>query len=101
MTEFKKAIILLDEGKQNEGEVINIIICDQRGMQGLRLPANQTLWDCTQWAVTIGDRWEDGVFTREGEAVEPILMFSNQFIRPPPSSCRCRRFVSSALLVQL
>ena len=65
MTEFKKAIILLDEGKQNEGEVINIIICDQRGMQGLRLPANQTLWDCTQWAVTIGDRWE-GVFTAGG-----------------------------------
>lgn len=78
MNEFKKAIILLDEGKQNQGEVINIIVCDQRGMQGLRLPANQTLWDCTQYAVAIGDRWVDGVFYREAEPVEPIPTLEQQ-----------------------
>lgn len=78
MNEFKKAIILFDEGSGNKGEVINIIVCDQRGMQGLRLPANQTLWDCTQYGVAIGDRWEDGVFTRDGEAVEPIETVEQQ-----------------------
>lgn len=29
----------------------------------------QTLWDCTRYAVNIGDRWKDGVFTRDEAAV--------------------------------
>ena len=70
--EQRKAIILYDDEVQNAGEVVNIIVCDERGAQGFRLPINQTLWDCTNVPVAIGDRWADGVFSRNGEPVSAM-----------------------------
>lgn len=72
MIEQRKAVILLDDGVENRGKVINIIICSTTGILGLRMPRNQTLWDCTDFSVAIGDRFEDGIFTREGVPVEHI-----------------------------
>lgn len=69
----RKAIILLDEDNRTQGEVINIIICDDRGLQGLEIPENQIIWDCSDFAVNIGDKWVNGVFYRENEPVEQLL----------------------------
>ena len=69
----RKAIILLDEDNRTQGEVINIIICDDRGLQGLEVPENQIIWDCSNFAVNIGDKWVNGVFYRENELVEVFL----------------------------
>lgn len=69
----RKAIILLDEDNRTQGEVINIIICDDRGLQGLEVPENQIIWDCSDFAVNIGDKWVNGVFYRENEPVEQLL----------------------------
>lgn len=69
----RKAIILLDEDNRTQGEVINIIICDDRGLQGLEVPENQIIWDCSDFVVNIGDKWVNGVFYRENEPVEQLL----------------------------
>ena len=62
---MRKAII-------ENGTVINIIETGSNGINGIQLPINQTLWDCTQYAVGIGDKFIDGVFYRENERVEYI-----------------------------
>lgn len=69
---LRKAIVLLNEDK-TQGEVINIIICDDRGLNGLILPENQIIWDCSQYDVNVGDKWLEGVFYRENEPVDPLL----------------------------
>lgn len=62
---MRKAII-------KDNKVINIIETDENGIQGLIMPENQVLWDCTQYAVGIGDTFNDGVFYRETKRVDYI-----------------------------
>ena len=62
---MRKAII-------ENGIVINIIETGNNGVNGIQLPLNQILWDCTQYAVGIGDKFIDGVFYRENEPVKYI-----------------------------
>ena len=61
---MKKAVINL-----STNEVENIIEYADRGV-ALRLPLGYTVYDCTQYDVQIGDTFEEGVFYREGVAVE-------------------------------
>lgn len=63
INEAKKAIIICDDGVSNRGTVANIIVCDEKGTQGIILPENQLLWDCTNFVVSIGDRFDNGVFS--------------------------------------
>ena len=42
-------------------------------MQGLEVPENQIIWDCSDFAVNISDKWVNGVFYRENEPVEQLL----------------------------
>lgn len=69
---MRKAIILLDDGSLQKGEVINIIEMTSNSGIGLRLPEGQTIWDCGQYPVAIGDRWENGRYSRDGEELETI-----------------------------
>ena len=62
---MRKAII-------ENGIVINIIETGSNGINGIQLPLNQILWDCTQYAVGIGDKFVDGTFYRENEPVKYI-----------------------------
>ena len=68
----KQAMILLNEGSMTSGVVDNIIEIAAEAAIGLHLPDNHILWDCGQYPVAIGDEWNDGVFTREGEPLTPI-----------------------------
>lgn len=68
-----KAIILLDEGSKTKGKVENLIEITAQAAIGFKLPAGRLMWDCGQFPVAIGDDWENGVFSREGEALEPVL----------------------------
>lgn len=68
----KQAMIKLNEGGMTSGVVDNIIEIAAEAAIGLQLPDNHILWDCGQYPVAIGDEWNDGVFTREGEALIPI-----------------------------
>ena len=61
---MRKAVINL-----STKEVENIIEYADRGV-AMRLPLGYTVYDCTQYDVQIGDTFEDGVFYREGVAVE-------------------------------
>ena len=62
----KLAIIALDEGSMTAGTVCNIIEIASDTAIGITLPLEQLSWDCGQYPVAIGDRWEDGVFSRDG-----------------------------------
>ncbi len=73
-----KAVILLDDSSENSGEVVNLIQCDERGIMGLVLPLNQTIWDISGLDVAIGDRWCDGVFTREELPVSPLPTIADE-----------------------
>ena len=68
----KLAIIALDEGGQTCGTVCNIIEIASDTALGITLPLDQLSWDCGQYPVAIGDRWEDGVFSRDGQPVTPV-----------------------------
>ena len=68
----KLAIIALDEGRQTCGTVCNIIEIASDTALGITLPLDQLSWDCGQYPVAIGDRWEDGVFSRDGQPVTPV-----------------------------
>lgn len=68
----KKAIIALNEGSMTNGIVENLIEISSDAAIGLQLPKNRILWSCDNYPVTIGDEWNDGVFTRNGEPVYPI-----------------------------
>lgn len=68
----KKAIIALYEGSVTSGVVENIIEIAASSPISLTLPAGRIMWDCGQYPVAIGDEWNDGVFTRNGEALVPI-----------------------------
>ena len=68
----KLAIIALDEGGQTCGTVCNIIEIASDTALGITLPLDQLSWDCGQYPVAIGDRWEDGVFSRDGGPLTPV-----------------------------
>lgn len=68
----RHAVIALNEGVMNSGIVDNIIEISTDVAIGLQLPDNHLLWACDQYPVAIGDEWNDGVFTRDGEPVYPI-----------------------------
>ena len=69
---MRKAVILHKGENRSEGEVINIIECTEQGVMGLTLPEEQSLWDCTQHAVSLGDLFKDGVFYHQSEPVKRI-----------------------------
>ena len=68
----KLAIIALDEGSMTAGSVANIIEIASDTALGINLPLDQLSWDCGQYPVAIGDRWEDGVFSRDGGPLTPV-----------------------------
>ena len=68
----KLAIISLDEGGQTCGTVCNIIEVTADTALGITLPLDQLSWDCSNTSVSIGDRWEDGVFSRDGGPLVPV-----------------------------
>ena len=61
---IKKAVI-------TNNIVENIIVCNDNGISGMSFPLGTILWDCGQYDVQIGDTFEDGVFSRNGEELEP------------------------------
>ena len=75
---MRKAIIALTEGSMTSGKVSNIIEITQEAAMGFMLPENHMMWDCKQYPVAIGDDWNDGVFTREGEALAPLPTLEQQ-----------------------
>lgn len=52
-------------------EVENIIEYADRGV-AIRLPLGYKVYDCSNIDVQIGDRFDDGVFYRDGEPVEYV-----------------------------
>ena len=68
----KLEIIALDEGSMTAGTVCNIIEIASDTAIGITLPLEQLSWDCGQYPVAIGDRWEDGVFSRDGGPLVPV-----------------------------
>ena len=68
---MKKAVI-------ENNIVINIIECSDEGLKGLQFPLGQTVWDCGQYPVAIGDNFEDGVFSRDEENLSPMLTVQDQ-----------------------
>ena len=68
---MKKAVI-------ENNKVVNIIECSDEGLKGLQFPIGQLVWDCGQYAVAIGDDFEDGVFSRGNENISPILTVQDQ-----------------------
>lgn len=66
----KLAIIALDEGGQTCGTVCNIIEIASDTALGITLPLDQLSWDCSNTSVSIGDRWEDGVFSRPNRTLD-------------------------------
>ena len=67
---MKLAIIALDEGSRTAGSVCNIIEVTADTAMGITLPSGQLSWDCSGSTVAIGDRWEDGVFSRPNRTLE-------------------------------
>lgn len=68
----KKAVIKLNEGGMTSGIVENLIEITENGAIGFNLPDGRLMWDCGSYPVDIGDEWNDGVFTREGEPITPV-----------------------------
>ena len=67
---MKLAIIALDEGSMTAGTVANIIEVTADTAMGITLPFGQLSWDCSNTSVSIGDRWEDGVFSRPNRTLD-------------------------------
>lgn len=68
---MRKAIIQLDENSQTGGNVSNIIEMLNESVIGFQLPLGYLLWDCGAYPVAIGDRWDDGIWTRDGQPLKP------------------------------
>lgn len=68
----KRAVIALDETNLSSGTVVNIIEISTDAAIGFQLPDNHILWGCDQYPIDIGDEWNEGVFTRDGEPVTAI-----------------------------
>ena len=61
---MRKAVINL-----STNEVENIIEYADRGI-AIRMPLGYAIYDCTQYAIQIGDTFVDGIFLRDGVPVE-------------------------------
>ena len=68
---MKKAVI-------QDGVVQNIIECSDEGLKGLRFPLGTTVWDCGVYPVAIGDQFSDGVFSRDGNPLSPVVTVQQQ-----------------------
>lgn len=75
---MRQAIIALSDGSMTSGKVANIIEIAQETALGFVLPDNTLMWDCGTYPVAIGDDWNDGVFTRDGEALTPVPTVEQQ-----------------------
>ena len=76
----KKAVIKLNDGSMTSGIVENLIEITDSAAIGFKLPDNRLMWDCGTYPVAIGDEWNDGVFTRNGEALTPIPTVEEQVL---------------------
>ena len=63
---MRKAVINI-----TTNEVENIIEYADRGL-AIRLPIGYTIYDCSLCAAEIGDTFENGIFYRNGVAIETI-----------------------------
>ena len=69
---MRLAIIQLEAEGSTSGVVCNIIEVTTDTALGITLPLDQLSWDCSNTSVSIGDRWEDGVFSRDGGPLVPV-----------------------------
>lgn len=76
----KHAVIALNDGGMTSGIVDNIIEISADTAIGIQLPDNHLLWGCDQYPVAIGDEWNNGVFTRNGEPLTPLVTAEEQII---------------------
>lgn len=67
---MRLAIIQLEEEGSTSGVVCNIIEVTADTAMGITLPFGQLSWDCSNTSVSIGDRWEDGVFSRPNRTLD-------------------------------
>ena len=75
---MKVAIITLNENSMTSGIVNNVIESSGDSAFGITLPLNEMTWACDNFDVAIGDEWNDGVFTRNGEPLTPIPTVDEQ-----------------------
>ena len=62
---MRKAVI-------ENNKVVNILEFTENSSVGFRLPLDQTLYDCGQYPVQIGDDFKDGVYSRDGQPLTPV-----------------------------
>lgn len=67
---MRLAIIQLEAEGSASGVVCNIIEVTADTAMGITLPFGQLSWDCSNTSVSIGDRWEDGVFSRPNRTLD-------------------------------
>lgn len=67
---MRLAIIQLEAEGSTSGVVCNIIEVTADTALGITLPLDQLSWDCSNTSVSIGDRWEDGVFSRPNRTLD-------------------------------
>lgn len=67
---MRLAIIQLEAEGSTSGVVCNIIEVTADTAMGITLPLDQLSWDCSNTSVSIGDRWEDGVFSRPNRTLD-------------------------------
>ena len=67
-----KAIIKLYLGSNTSGEVVNLVSCGPDGGVSLKLPHGYTLYDCTNFTVGIGDKFDSGVFYTAADPTVPV-----------------------------
>lgn len=68
----KYAVIALNDESMTSGIVDNIIEITADAAIGFQLPNEHIMWCCDSYPAAIGDEWNDGVFTRNGEPVTAV-----------------------------
>ena len=72
MALLRKALIQCSKNDMTHGEVIDVTEVSEKGFDKLSGAADQIYWDCTQWAVSPGDIWRDGVFYTAAKPNTPV-----------------------------
>ena len=72
MALLRKALIQCSKNNMTHGEVIGVTEVSEKGFGKLSGAADQIYWDCTQWAVSPGDIWVDGVFYSAADPKTPV-----------------------------
>lgn len=67
-----KAIIKFYAGSSTSGEVVNLVACGPDGGVSLKLPDGYTLYDSTNFALSVGDKFESGVFYTAADPTVPV-----------------------------